>query len=96
MYVVIRSFKKVHSMDEAARRAQSGLGEILKRIPGFGGYYVFDAGQGVGGSITYFETKEAADEASEASLAWIRASLADQIEGDPDIIVAKIMASVER
>lgn len=95
MYVVIRSFKKVHSMEEATRRAQSGLGEILKRIPGFGGYFVFDAGQGVGGSITYFATKEAADEASDVSLAWIRASLADQVEGDPEIIVAKITAAVD-
>lgn len=95
MYVVIRSFRKVHSMAEAARRAQTGIGEIVKRIPGFGGYFVFDAGEGMGGSITFFETKEAAEEASEVSLAWIRASLADQVEGDPDIIVAEIVAAVE-
>lgn len=95
MYVVMRSFKKVHPMEEAARRAQTGIGEIVKRIPGFGGYFVFGAGQGVGGSITFFGTKEAAEEASEVSLAWIKASLADQVEGDPHIVVAEVLATVE-
>lgn len=95
MFVVIRTFKQVHSMEEAARRAQSGIGEIVKRLPGFGGYFVFDAGEGLGGSLTFFATKEAAEEASEVSLAWIRASLADQGQGEPEIIVAKIVASVE-
>lgn len=36
MYFVIHSFEKVHSMEEAARRAQ-WVGAILKRIPGFKG-----------------------------------------------------------
>lgn len=57
MFVLIRTFKNVHSMEEAARRAQSGIGEIVKRIPSFGGYFVFDAGQGVGGSITFLKRK---------------------------------------
>lgn len=41
-------------MAETARRAESGIGQIVKKIPGFGGYYVFDAGHGSGGSITFF------------------------------------------
>ena len=46
MYVVIRKFNRMRSVAEAARRAESGLGQMLKQTPGFQGYCVFDAGEG--------------------------------------------------
>ena len=52
MYVVIRKFSAMRSVPEAARRAESGIGQILKQSPGFVAYYVFDGGNGVGGSVT--------------------------------------------
>jgi hypothetical protein len=57
MYVVIRKFTKMRSVAQAARRAESGIGQILKQAPGFRGYYVFDGGNGVGCSITLFENR---------------------------------------
>src|SRR5215204_4040281 len=56
MYMVIRKFNRVRSVAEAARRAESGIGQLLKHSPGFQGYYVFDAGDGVGGSVTLFDS----------------------------------------
>ncbi|WP_319004865.1 hypothetical protein [Microvirga lenta] len=44
MYVVIRKFNRMRSVAEAARRAESGLGQMLKQTPGLQGYCVFDAG----------------------------------------------------
>jgi hypothetical protein len=32
----------MRSVPEAARRAESGIGQILKQSPGFVAYYVFD------------------------------------------------------
>lgn len=95
MYVVIRQFHRIHSMREAARRAESGIGQMLKQSPGFQGYYVFDAGDGGGGSITLFDSQEAAIAANEKALSWIRASLVDLIDGDPDITVGTILAAVK-
>ena len=60
MYIVIRKFNQMRSVREAARRAETGMGEILKKSPGFRGYYVFDAGNGVAGSVTLFDTHRAA------------------------------------
>ena len=57
MYVVIRKFSAMRSVPEAARRAESGIGQILKQSPGFVAYYVFDGGNGVGGSVTLFEER---------------------------------------
>lgn len=95
MYVVIRKFAHMRSVAEAARRAESGIGHLMKQLPGFHGYYVFDGGNGVGGSITLFESRETAVAANDKALAWIRASLADLIEGDPEITSGEVLAVVE-
>jgi len=63
MYVVIRKFSAMGSVPEAARRAESGIGQILKQSPGFVAYYVFDGGNGVGGSVTLFEDRGKANAA---------------------------------
>jgi len=94
MYVVIRKFNHVHSVAEAARRAESGLGQMLKTCPGFLGYYVFDAGDGGGGSVTMFDSKEAGLAAHARALAWIRASLVDVIDGEPEVTMGEVLAAV--
>jgi len=94
MYVVIRKFNRMSSVAEAARRAETGLGQMLKQMPGFHSYSVFDAGEGVGGSITLFESREAAIAANEKALAWIRASLTDVIGGEPEITMGEVLATV--
>ena len=94
MYLVIRKFNHMRSVAEAARRAESGLGQLLKQSPGFQGYYVFDAGDGVGGSVTMFDSKEAAVAANEKALAWIRGSLMDVINGEPEVTMGEVLAVV--
>ncbi|MBL0406559.1 hypothetical protein JKG68_21615 [Microvirga aerilata] len=94
MYLVIRKFNHMRSVTEAARRAESGLGYLLKQSPGFQGYYVFDAGNGVGGSVTMFDSKEAAIAANEKALAWIRGSLVGIINGEPEITMGEVLAVV--
>ncbi len=95
MYVVIRKFNHMRSVQEAARRAESGVGQILRQSPGFEGYYVFDGGNGVGGSITLFDSRDTALAANEKALVWIRASLADLIQGEPEITLGEVLASVK-
>lgn len=94
MYVIIRKFGHIRSMPEAARRAESGIGQMLKQSPGFRGYYVFDSGDGGGGSVTLFDSRDAALAANERVLAWIRASLADLVQGEPDITVGEVLVTV--
>ncbi|MGF9763409.1 hypothetical protein AAII07_50580 [Microvirga sp. 0TCS3.31] len=94
MYLVIRKFNHMKSVAEAACRAESGLGQLLKQSPGFLGYYVFDAGDGVGGSVTMFGSKEAAIAANEKALAWIRGSLIDVIDGEPEITMGEVLVTI--
>jgi hypothetical protein len=96
MYMVIRRFNRMRSVAEAARRAESGIGHMLKQAPGFQGYYVFDAGDGAGGSVTLFESKESALAANEQALAWIRGSLIDVIDGEPEITIGEVLVTITR
>jgi hypothetical protein len=94
MYLVIRKFARIRSVPQAARRAESGIGQMLKQSPGFRGYYVFDAGGGVAGSVTLFDSREAAMAANEKAIASVRESLADLIDGEPEVIAGEVLAAV--
>jgi hypothetical protein len=94
VYVIIRRFTQMRSVSEAARRAESGIGQMLRQAPGFRGYYVFDAGNGVGGSVTLFESREEALAVNDKALAWIRASLSDLLDGEPEITAGEVLAIV--
>ena len=75
--------------------ARNGIGQLMKQSPGFRGYYVFDAGDGGGGSVTLFDTRDDALVANEKALAWIQASLSDLIDGEPEITAGEVLAVVQ-
>lgn len=94
MHLVIRKCSEIRSISLAARRAESGIGAMLKQAPGFRGYYVFDAGHGVGGSVTLFEDRETGMAANAKALAWIRESLSDLMDGEPEITAGETVVAM--
>ena len=50
MHTVIRRYEGVEDTAEVARRAVGEFGPMLSARPGFQGYYVVDAGDGVVGA----------------------------------------------
>jgi hypothetical protein len=94
MYAVIRKFTHMRSVPQAARRAETGIGPMLKQCPGFRGYYILDAGAGVGASFTLFDTEEAALAANAKALAWIQASLSDLMDGEPEITFGEVLVAI--
>jgi hypothetical protein len=95
MYMVIRRYSKVHSVTDAARRARTGIAQILKGSPGFRSYYLMDAGEGVGVAVMIFEDGESANAANNKVLAFVRASLHDLDLGDPEIIAGEVLVNME-
>ncbi len=95
MYVVIRKFRGMRTTDEAARRVIEGLGPILRQAPGFRAYHVFEDSQGGGGSVSLFESREAAEAANEKAIAWVRENLAEFYDGGPpEVIMGEVRGSV--
>ena len=95
MYMVIRKYTNVRSVADAARRAKSGVGEILRQSPGFRSYYVLDAGNGVGIAVMIFDDRESADAANAKVLAFVQASLHDLDLGSPEITTGEILVNIE-
>ena len=95
MYIVIRKYTQVRSVADAARRAKSGIGQILSESPGFRSYYVLDGGEGVGVAVMIFEDRESANAANDKILEFVKASLLDLNLGDPEIIAGEALVNIE-
>ncbi|MBR1142958.1 hypothetical protein [Bradyrhizobium sp. AUGA SZCCT0431] len=95
MYIVIRKYTQVRSVADAARRAKSGVGQMLRESHGFISYYVLDGGDGVGVAVMIFEDRESANAANEKVLEFVQASLHDLNLGDPEIIAGEVLVNIE-
>ncbi|MBR0830051.1 hypothetical protein JQ596_31440 [Bradyrhizobium manausense] len=95
MYMFIRKYTKVRSVADAARRAKSGVGQILRESPGFKSYYVLDGGDGVGVGVMIFEDRESANTANDKVREFVQASMHDLDLGDPEIIAGEVLVNIE-
>jgi hypothetical protein len=95
MYMFVRKYTKVRSVADAARRAKSGIGQVLRDSHGFRSYYVFDGGEGVGVAVMIFEDRESANAANDKVLEFVQASLHDLNLGDPQIIAGEVLVNIE-
>ena len=65
----------------------------LKKLPGFKGYYLVDAGNGVFTSLSLFETPEQGMESTKFVATWIREEkLETMLPNEPKITSGKIVA----
>ena len=95
MYIFIRKFTEVRSVADAARRAKSGIGQILRESHGFRSYYVLDGGEGVGVAVMIFDDRESANAANDKIREFVQASLLDLNLGDPEIIAGEVLVNIE-
>ena len=95
MYMFVRKYTKVRSVADAARRAKSGIGQILSESPGFKSYCILDGGEGVGVAVMIFEDRESAEAANVKVLQFVQASLHDLDLGDPEIIAGDVSVNIE-
>jgi hypothetical protein len=95
MYIFIRKVTKVRSVADTARRAKSGIGQILRESPGFRSYYVLDGGDGVGVAVMIFDDRESANAANDKVLEFVQASMHDLNLGDPEIIAGEVLVNIE-
>ncbi|MET3844603.1 hypothetical protein [Bradyrhizobium sp. OAE829] len=95
MYIIIRKYTKVRSVADAARRAKSGIGQMLRESHGFRSYHVLDGGDGVGVAVMMFEDRASASAANEKVLEFVQASLHDLNLGDPEIIAGEVLVNIE-
>jgi hypothetical protein len=95
MFATIRRYDGVDQSRtmELTNKVNETLVPKLSRLPGFAGYYLIEAGDGVFSSLGLFETSEQGKESSNVVATWIREEkLETWIPNAPKITSGKVIA----
>jgi hypothetical protein len=95
MHATIRSYAGVDQArtDELTRRIDDSLVPKLSKLPGFKGYYLIEAGDGVMSSLGLFDSVEQADESTRITASWVRdEKLETALPNPPKITTGKVVA----
>ena len=96
MHATIRRYEGVDTArtNELTSKVNEKLVPELRKLPGFAGYYLIEAGNGVLSSLGLFETSEQADESTKVVAQWIRdENFSSAIPNEPKITSGKVVAS---
>jgi heme-degrading monooxygenase HmoA len=85
MHTVIRRYEGVEDTAEVARRAVEEFAPQLRDQPGFQGYWVVDAGDGVLATISVFESEQAAVDSTAAAASWVQANMPELAPNPPQV-----------
>jgi len=65
----------------------------LNKLPGFGGYFLVEAGEGVMTSINFFDTSMQAHESTRVAATWVREeNLETALPNAPKITAGEVIA----
>ena len=95
MFATIRRYDGVdqNRTMELTTKVNETLVPKLRNLPGFAGYYLIEAGNGVFSSLGLFETPEQGKESSNVVATWIRdEKLETLIPNEPKITSGKVIA----
>jgi hypothetical protein len=95
MFATIRRYDGVdqNRTMELTSKVNETLVPKLSKLPGFAGYYLIEAGDGVFSSLGLFETSEQGKESSNVVATWIREEkLEAWIPNAPKITSGKVIA----
>ena len=99
MFATIRRYDGVDRIARPSSRARSTRPSCRSssKLPGFKGYYLIDAGNGVFSSLGLFETPEQGMESTKLVTTWIREEKLETIlPNEPKITSGKIVAPQQR
>ncbi len=83
--------------DELVKKADETLVPSLSELPGFSGYYLIEAGNGVISSIGFFDTSDHADESTRVASNWVREQkLETALPNPPKITSGEVVAHKTR
>jgi hypothetical protein len=74
MFATIRRYESIDNArtSELVKKADETLVPSLSELPGFNGYFLIEAGNGVMSSIGFFDTPDHADESTRLASDWVR------------------------
>jgi hypothetical protein len=95
MHATVRRYEGVDQgrTDELVKKVDETLLPSLSKLPGFEGYYLIEAGNGVMSSVGFFDTSTQADESTRVAANWVRdEKLETALPNPPKITDGKVIA----
>jgi hypothetical protein len=99
MYATIRRYEAIDQTRaaELVKKVDASLAPRLSKLPGFGGYHLVEAGDGVVSSIGFFDTAAQADESTRVTSNWLREEkLETALPNPPKITVGEVVVHTPR
>ncbi|HEX6583597.1 MAG TPA: hypothetical protein VF056_08320 [Thermoleophilaceae bacterium] len=94
MFATIRRYESVESgrTEELVKKADETLVPSLCELPGFNGYFLIEAGNGIMSSIGFYDTAEHADESTRVATEWVREQkLESALPNPPKITTGEVV-----
>ena len=81
MHATIRRYESIDQSrkSELVKKVDETLLPQLTELPGFNGYSLIDAGDGVMTSVSFFDTQAQADESTRVAASWLRDQKLDAV-----------------
>ena len=103
MFATIRRYESIDQarISELVKKTDETFLPSLTELPGFSGYSLLEAGNGVMSSISFFDTAEHADESARVASTWVREQkLENVLPNAPkitsgDVVVHKVSELVQ-
>jgi hypothetical protein len=85
MHATIRRYEGIDQSrtDELIKNVGETLLPRLSEMPGFSGYYLIEAGNGVMSSIGFFDTSAQAEESTRVASTWVRDEKLENVLPNP-------------
>ena len=99
MYATIRRYDAVDQSrtSELVKKADETLVPRLSKLPGFSGYHLIEAGNGVISSVGFFETSAQVDESTRVASNWVREEkLESALPNPPKITTGEVVVHKTR
>jgi hypothetical protein len=99
MHAIIRRYDGMDQSHttELVSKVNAALLPKLDKLPGFKGYYLIDAGNGVFSSVSLFETPEQSMESTKFVATWLRdEQLETIVPNEPKITSGRVVADSDR
>ena len=95
MYATHRRYEGIDQtrIEELSRKVNDSLIPKLSKLPGFKGYFLMEAGEGVVRSTTLFDTSSQAEDSTRVAADWMQdEKLEKLVPNAPKVTVRKVIA----
>ena len=97
MFTIVRKFRLTHgAAEEVARRVRESFVPLLRGLPGFREYYLFESEPDVLISIRVFDSADEALASNETAADWIRDNVLEFVKGMPEVMAGNVLIAEGR